>query len=420
MGTADFYRDKRILIFGASGGLGQELARQLALRGAARLYLSGRREAALRTLAEELRAKGTKAEILPCDVTHPEALAACIGRAAAAGLDGAFIACGVAPGKSADGLEEPEDIVRCLAVNTAAPAEAMVLLCRCWERTGGAHFLSVVTSQAGLLPLPYVPVYAASKAGLNAFGEGLRDRLRASGTALTLVMPGFFDSPMGRRFRGGSSGRSWGFLPSRRCRKSIRRHKDIGKNAHKKDVPAGERLFRMGTVQMRMPSRWSISCWMTSAVKPEKRPRCFFPLSGVHDSSTQRARVVFRVPCRERQPSSASYVSGERRSRTGLIMTTSAPWSKKAMMRFRPPIMLAAMPAQPSLWARSVSARSRARGKSSFPAGSARRERKNGSVMIGRIMTVSFLCLYYTGLVENAGHFFYNNSELSPGALAPR
>lgn len=33
METADFYRDKRILIFGASGGLGQELARQLALRG---------------------------------------------------------------------------------------------------------------------------------------------------------------------------------------------------------------------------------------------------------------------------------------------------------------------------------------------------------------------------------------------------
>lgn len=99
MGTADFYRDKRILIFGASGGLGQELARQLALRGAARLYLSGRREAALRTLAEELRAKGTEEEILPCDVTHPEALAACIERAAAAGLDGAFIACGVAPGK---------------------------------------------------------------------------------------------------------------------------------------------------------------------------------------------------------------------------------------------------------------------------------------------------------------------------------
>lgn len=84
MGTADFYRDKRILIFGASGGLGQELARQLALRGAARLYLSGRKASALRTLAEELRAKGTKAEILPCDVTHPEALAACIERAAAA------------------------------------------------------------------------------------------------------------------------------------------------------------------------------------------------------------------------------------------------------------------------------------------------------------------------------------------------
>lgn len=55
-----------------------------------------------------------------------------------------------------------------------------------------------------------------------------------------------------------------------------------------------------------------------------------------------------------------------------------------------------------------------------LPGGLGPEERKNGSVMIGRIMTVSFLCLYYTGLVENAGHFFYNNSELSPGAPAPR
>lgn len=203
MGKSDFYQGKRVLLLGASGGLGQALAWQLALRGTGRLVLSGRNEAVLASLAETVRALGTEAEVLPCDVRDREALACCIDRALAGGLDGAFLACGVAPGKSADGLEEPEEMARCFAVNVLAPASALVLLCRGWERAGqGRRFVSVVTSQAGLLPLPLAPSYAASKAAMNACGEGLRDRLAEAGVSLTLVMPGFFDSPMGRRFRG--------------------------------------------------------------------------------------------------------------------------------------------------------------------------------------------------------------------------
>lgn len=196
-----FYRGKRILLVGASGGLGQELARQLARRGAARLWLAGRNEARLSTLAEELRRSGTEAVCLPFDVTDKAAREAALARCLTDGLDGAFLACGVAPGKSADGLEEPEEIARCFAANVLAPAACLVQLCRGWDG-GGRHFAAVVTSQAGLLPLPFAPSYAASKAAMNAFGEGLRDRLAAADTSLTLIMPGFFDSPMGRRFVG--------------------------------------------------------------------------------------------------------------------------------------------------------------------------------------------------------------------------
>lgn len=203
MAVGTFYQGKRVLLLGATGGLGSELARQLAARGAGRLVLSGRNEAALAALADEVRAAGTAADVLPCDVRDRDALARCLERALEGGLDGAFLACGVAPGKSADGLEEPEEMARCFAVNVLAPASALVLLCRGWERAGrGRRFAAVVTSQAGLLPLPFAPAYAASKAAMNALGEGLRDRLAAAGAALTLVMPGFFDSPMGRRFRG--------------------------------------------------------------------------------------------------------------------------------------------------------------------------------------------------------------------------
>lgn len=197
-----FYRGRRILIVGASGGLGEELARQLAARGAAKLWLAGRNEARLSALADELRRSGAEAAGLPFDVTDGAAREAALARCLVDGLDGAFLACGVAPCKSADGLEEPEEIARCFAANTLAPAACLVSLCRGWEGDGRRHFAAVVTSQAGLLPLPFAPAYAASKAAMNALGEGLRDRLAEADTALTLVMPGFFDSPMGRRFVG--------------------------------------------------------------------------------------------------------------------------------------------------------------------------------------------------------------------------
>ena len=201
----DFYRGKRVLILGASGGLGSALARQLAGAGAARLYLSGRKEARLRQLAEALRARGMEADVLACDAADRAALRACLARCLADGLDGAFLALGAAPSKSGDGYEEPEEIARCLRTNVLAPMAAATILARGWEAEGGRHFLGAVSSQAGLLPLPFAPAYGASKAGLHSWCDAVRPRMAASGAALTEIMPGFFESPMGRRF----AGRKW-------------------------------------------------------------------------------------------------------------------------------------------------------------------------------------------------------------------
>lgn len=201
MGTADFYRDKRILIFGASGGLGQELARQLALRGAARLYLSGRKASALRTLAEELRAKGTKAEILPCDVTHPEALAACIERPRQ---------------RTGRRVHRLRRRARKKRRRTGGAGGYRPVSGGEYGGAGGGHGPALpVLGTDGRRPFslrgdlagraPAAPVCAGVRGvegGAECLRRGLRDRLRASDTALTLVMPGFFDSPMGRRFRG--------------------------------------------------------------------------------------------------------------------------------------------------------------------------------------------------------------------------
>ena len=68
-------------------------------------------------------------------------------------------------------------------------------------------------------------------------------------------------------------------------------------------------------------------------------------------------RFERRVPVRDRQSSSASYTP-DCLTMTGLNMTMYSPSLSKAMMRLLMPIIFAAMPTQPSLWAASVSSRS--------------------------------------------------------------
>lgn len=58
--------------------------------------------------------------------------------------------------------------------------------------------------------------------------------------------------------------------------------------------------------QMMMPLQWSISCWMTSATQPENLCRCCFQEASRYSTSISSYLVVFRVPVKERQPSSAS------------------------------------------------------------------------------------------------------------------
>ena len=62
--------------------------------------------------------------------------------------------------------------------------------------------VAVIGSVAGLRGLPYSPAYSASKAGVRAYGEALRPLLKSAGVSVTVVVPGFFDTPMTDRWQG--------------------------------------------------------------------------------------------------------------------------------------------------------------------------------------------------------------------------
>ena len=77
--------DRTALVTGASSGIGEELARQLASRGHG-VTLVARREERLHQLAAELRAHGVRAESLACDLADRDARAALPGRVEELGL----------------------------------------------------------------------------------------------------------------------------------------------------------------------------------------------------------------------------------------------------------------------------------------------------------------------------------------------
>jgi len=191
-----------IVISGASRGLGASLALRYAAPGA-RLLLVARSAAALETVAEACRARGAAANTLACDVRDASALAAGLAAFEQAGPVGLVVAnAGVSAGTAPDGvLESAAEARRMVEVNLLGAMNLVgPLLPGMLARRAGR--IGLVASVAGLRGLPDFPAYCASKAGLWAWGEGLRSAHGPRGLRVTVIAPGFFDSAMGDRFKG--------------------------------------------------------------------------------------------------------------------------------------------------------------------------------------------------------------------------
>jgi short-subunit dehydrogenase len=193
---------RHIVITGASSGLGAGLAKSYAAPGVT-LGLIGRDVARLDAVAEACREAGAAVDLGVFDVGEPEVLGQwLLAFDARAPVDLVAACAGVSAGTAPDGRTEGVALaglqVRSNLLGTMHTVEP--LLPRMMARRAGQ--VAVVSSVAGLRGLPYSPGYSASKAGVRAYGEGLRALLRASGIAVTVVVPGFFDTPMTDRFKG--------------------------------------------------------------------------------------------------------------------------------------------------------------------------------------------------------------------------
>lgn len=179
-------------VTGASAGIGRELARELARRGAS-VAVSARRADRLEELADELSRAGAPALAVPCDVTDEAQVAEAARRVASelGSMEVAIANAGYAVNGAFDSLS-PDAWRRQLDVNVLG----LVLTARAAlpQLRGTRGRLALVGSVSAMVPTPGGAAYSASKAAVRAIGQALSLELHGSGVSCTTLHPGFVAS----------------------------------------------------------------------------------------------------------------------------------------------------------------------------------------------------------------------------------
>ncbi len=177
---------KRLLLSGATGGLGRAIAAELA-DGGARLVLSSRQEEELQALARELPGGARRHKVVVADLARAGAAEKLI--ADAGNLDG-LVANAALPATGRLDSFSQRELARALRVNFEAPILMARALAPKLERKGEGHFV-FISSLAGKVASPRASLYSATKFGLRGFAFGLREDLHPKGVGVSVVAPGF-------------------------------------------------------------------------------------------------------------------------------------------------------------------------------------------------------------------------------------
>jgi 3-oxoacyl-[acyl-carrier protein] reductase len=183
---------KKALVTGATGGLGEAIARALHAQGAT-VTLSGTRKEKLDALAVELK---VRVAIAPCDLRDGAAVDALVGQAEAAmgGLDILVANAGV----TKDGLlmrMKDEDWDTVLKINLEAYFRLARSAMRGMMKQRFGRIVAI-SSVVGVTGNPGQANYAASKAGMIGFTKAIAQEVASRGVTANCVAPGFITSPM--------------------------------------------------------------------------------------------------------------------------------------------------------------------------------------------------------------------------------
>ncbi len=197
---------RRVLVTGASSGLGEHFARALAKAGAD-VALAARRKGKLETLASELEDMGARAHAVSMDVTDPASVTAAFAELEAefGGVDTLINNAGVSTFKPFLEHDE-EDWEFLVGTNLTgawrvarAAAQAMIA----GEREG---IIVNIASVSGLRAGGHLSIYSTAKAGLIHMTNNMALELARHNIRVNALAPGYFSTPMNDAFLSSAPG----------------------------------------------------------------------------------------------------------------------------------------------------------------------------------------------------------------------
>ncbi|MGW0734248.1 decaprenylphospho-beta-D-erythro-pentofuranosid-2-ulose 2-reductase [Streptomyces sp. NPDC002851] len=190
-----FGTPQSLLVLGGSSEIALATARRLVGRRTRTVWLAGRPSPALEAAARQLRDMGADARTVAFDALDPESHEDALGKVFAEGdIDMVLLAFGILGDQERDETD-PLAAVRVARTNYTGAVSAALICANALKRQGHGS-LVVLSSVAGERARRANFIYGSSKAGLDAFTQGLGDALHGSGVHVMVVRPGFVRTRM--------------------------------------------------------------------------------------------------------------------------------------------------------------------------------------------------------------------------------
>ncbi|MGW6025929.1 decaprenylphospho-beta-D-erythro-pentofuranosid-2-ulose 2-reductase [Streptomyces sp. NPDC055099] len=190
-----FGTPQSLLVLGGTSEIGLATARRLVARRTRTVWLAGRPSPGLEKAAAGLRDMGADVRTVAFDALDSESHEATLGKIFAEGdIDMVLLAFGIL-GDQARDEDEPLSAVRVAQTNYTGAVSAGLVCARSLQAQGHGS-LVVLSSVAGERARRSNFIYGSSKAGLDAFAQGLGDALHGTGVHVMVVRPGFVRSKM--------------------------------------------------------------------------------------------------------------------------------------------------------------------------------------------------------------------------------